>query len=205
MPATQTKFADRQLIEGGTMQRAHVTATVSPDRVDWVIGPDPMQGLRGEIGPLSEWKALFGEASLRAINATPGITRVAVGVVLLATVENRQDGYRHLQGLLSNVKIQPEVISDFLYQVNYPTAINGVSINRVLKFSVARQLLIQGSMDGTTVSFGEPLYAARFELDFSSILLTPATQAIEAPDVVFAVLLQNAETIALSGEPACFS
>lgn len=107
-----------------------------------------------------------------------GVSRIALGAVLLRPAIDKVDGYRVLQSFLSDVRIDPERSSDLVYRINRPrpsTEVKGMVINRVSTWTVTRFNRAYVSLvptDGavaaqSTTTIAGPC-AARLELDVNT-------------------------------------
>jgi len=99
--------------------------------------------------------------------------RLALGVVVLAPVTDRLEGYRAVQPYLPAVKLSPETSSDFQYQINRPrisTVVTGLKVNRLSHWSVAvqRQIGFVGTLQGLHQAEAFETYACRAALDVNS-------------------------------------
>jgi hypothetical protein len=134
-----------------------LVVSTQPDRVDWFLGPVPIEAasIQGQaatepnlpsIGGAAEAFDVFSELSKQwlAFEDTPNLIRLALGGVLSHPEGDKRTAYLRLPDYVP-VQIDPES-SDFLYQINLPTqsrsGIEGLVINRLSKWAVAMFKLI---------------------------------------------------------------
>jgi hypothetical protein len=127
-----------------------LVVTTQPDRVDWFLGPSPIEAavVQGpttqetkppSIGGAVESLDAFSDLSKQwLVGDIPNVNRLALGGVFSHQEENKQEAYLRLQDYVP-VEVDPNS-SDFLYQINLPTQshshIEGLAINRLSKWSV---------------------------------------------------------------------
>ncbi len=150
---TTSRKGIEQRAEGGRPdaegdQAGQVVALVArPDRIEWTLarkltGP-PEDPFDLTLGNFADALAVLTEIGTRWMASAfcPSAQRLALGGVLLAPVEDRQEGYRKLAAYLPAVAIDAERSSDFSYQINRPriTRTLGIdlAVNRLCKWSVA--------------------------------------------------------------------
>jgi len=179
---TATRKGLEQRAEGE--EQGHVVSlAVRPDRIDWVLRarqPDepPEDPLSLTLGGFTEALASLTGIGARwmASQSCPSAQRLALGGVLLAPVEDRQDGYRKLSAYLPPVQISPEGARDFFYQINRPRVTGklgfGLSVNRLCKWSVAESgflLLPMGSVSKRARNHLQlGTFCCRLELDINT-------------------------------------
>lgn len=157
-----------------------------PGRIDWFVatresGVDQMP--KDNFGPIEPTLAIFNDVMLRWLK-NPGLdcTRLAVGMVLLSPVPDRNSGYRAVSELEPAINLEPpDKISDFNLQLNRPIQSTNADLllNRLARWSVARlhSFAIQLGQDAKPVPVtAKENYYVRLELDLS----TPPT-AIQTP------------------------
>jgi len=126
------------------------------------------------IGPAEETMDWLVEFATRWLHhdKTPPLTRLAFGADLVFPVDDQQSGYKALNGLLRDVRIDPDIVSDFSYQVNKPrvSPTTGIKMNRLMRWSVlsARIAGIRISGDEVESTVGEPAYACLLTLDINT-------------------------------------
>jgi hypothetical protein len=136
---------------------------MDPERIDWVLQPseEAVRALAGVpdfviLGPASEIIERFSAIATKwlALPDVPLIARMAFGAVLIHPEADRQSAYRLLPEYLP-VKVDPES-SDFLFQINPPvvpsaTGVDGLLINRLSKWGVARQTVSGFNVAGSKI------------------------------------------------------
>ena len=162
------------------------------NRFDVRLTPE-QPALATQIAPFTEVQRLF----VRYVDAVPRIEnlpimdRIALGVVLTASVENEEQGMELLRPAICGLNVDPRV-RDFLYRANYPfesQTIIGTRINHLATWSVGQlqtvkvQIGPDGSQTQETVDTA-PM-SIRLDLDFSTDQFT----SLEADSELLARLL----------------
>ena len=153
---------------------------IRPERVDWVLRaapPPPNQPLEGlaTIGPLEGVLPPFQDLSIKWLEKSSAITRLAFGAALFIETDNLQDAGTKLASLLSSANLDPTDASDFLYRVNRRRplgSVPGALVNRINTWSI-----IRGESIGFAASGDAPPQltrltahtACRLELDVSNV------------------------------------
>ena len=197
----------------GVLGPGKLILKLEPDRIDWLLTPqDPdLEALAEQpefptFGPAVEMLELFSGVAEKwlALEDIPAVGRMAFGAILVHPEMDRRAGYLRLPDYLP-VQADPES-SDFLYQINLPpvasaTGLDGLRLNRLSRWSVARFKLIALRFTGATVAeraFPEP-FALRIELDINTAPEftgpIPSARLVE----VYRELVGAARTIATNG------
>lgn len=129
--------------ETGPFANGSLTLSSQPTRIDWLYGTgEPVSGGKWVLGSAQEQLDIFTSLIMRWLDHCPQSQRLALGAVLLRPVADRQSGYIEISHYLHSVEIDPEGSQDLLYQINRPrqsqTALEGLRINRLARWSVAR-------------------------------------------------------------------
>jgi hypothetical protein len=152
------------------------------------------------LAPFNEARRLFDRFvdSVPHIESLPAVDRIALGVILTASVDDEGQGINLLRPAIHGLQIDPRA-RDFLYRVNYPSESRnreGVNINRLATWSVGKVQTIQiqlrpnGSQIQETVN--EMPTAIRLELDIN----TDKSIRLEANSEVIAQFLSEMEVVA---------
>ena len=134
----------------GAFDPGRLILKLESDRIDWVLAPAELEmeelaeaGELPTLGPAGEMIDAFSAIAEKwlALDDLPAIARIAFGAVLKHPETDRQAAYLRLPDYVP-VQVNPES-SDFLYQINlHPvpsaTEIEGLLLNRLSKWSVAR-------------------------------------------------------------------
>lgn len=166
----------------GPFGSGQLVLSIDPTRIDWLYAVRQSEESGGEdlfpaLGEYREQHKLFSRAVLPWLVACPPLTRVAYGTVLLELVNDKSAGYRRLGEFLQNVRLDPDNSSDFSYQINRPRpsqAVQGLTINRLSKWSVMRRSIGQLTVNpatGLALGMAAPPYiadACRLELDVNT-------------------------------------
>jgi hypothetical protein len=161
-----------------------LVVSTQPDRVDWFLGPIPIEAasIQGQaetepqppsIGGAVEAFDVFSELSKRwlAFEDIPKVNRLALGGVLSHHEEDKRAAYLRLPDYVP-VQVDPES-SDFLFQINLPTRsrsdIEGLAINRLSKWAVTMFKLIALTAPGGPITQDlKTTIALRSEIDINT-------------------------------------
>ncbi|MCI0545791.1 MAG: hypothetical protein L0027_00725 [Candidatus Rokubacteria bacterium] len=131
---------------------------------------------------------------------------MAFAGVLLQSVENHDGGYRLLDRYLPHVVLDPEA-SDFSYQINRPrlssAPVNGLRINRLMKWSVARvqrMSISPGTERATVAPLGPMQFACRLEFDVNTASDNERTLPASSIPAILDELIGLAQEIASQGD-----
>jgi hypothetical protein len=160
--------------EEGNFSGGRLTLVAQLDRIDWRL--TPIVSIEGEgsaefdvLGSYPEVLQVFLAGARRWLATAPDPMRVAIGAVLLQPTESRPAGYRTLQPYLPMVKVDPDNMRDFMFQVNYrrfSRVVDGLELNRIMKWSAVQKRLFSISPAGASALQGAA--AVRVELDINS-------------------------------------
>jgi hypothetical protein len=174
--------------ERGDFADGQLVYLAQPGRSDWVFvrarypstplaPPSPLENLTDTLGR-------FRVAPERWLPASTGITRLAMGAVLVSPVPSRAVGYLALQPYLRTLRPEPEGTEELLYQINRPvisTVVPGLKINRIMKWSVSTSQAIQIG-PGQSSTLRSETFDCRLELDLSTDVAR--AEALPASDLV---------------------
>ena len=123
-------------VEQGKYGGGVLLITQAPGRIDAIhsVGAEAPAWL----GSFAECAPQFFEDSSKFCAGLPANYepfRVALGVVLALPVKSKAEGYSMVSRKL-NLKL-PDQASDLLFQINLPTTVEGIVLNRLRKFSVS--------------------------------------------------------------------
>lgn len=183
-----------------------------PGRVDWAL--EAMEDGSLKTSELSATGAMsdatpgpFMGIVKNWLNESPPSNRLAFGSVLEMRTVDERTGCEKIQPYLHSIKMNPQGISDFFYQINRPresTVRSGIRINRLSRWSVSLLGTIGVTIDpavpkATTSLQGQ--YACRLELDINT---APLSDAISRDDAhkVFQELVAFGKEIANKGDVA---
>jgi hypothetical protein len=145
-PTNVSENRQRALQEAsGIFKGFKVNVIKIPGRIDIVLSADDAPMVPSSVsivGPWSEIIILFDEGIGRWIESQPKLQRLALGVVVLSEVKDRQAGYKILNKLLPKIDIDIEHSTDLFYQINRPRLVTfdeklPLKINRLSKWAVA--------------------------------------------------------------------
>jgi len=157
--------------EVGRASSGHIFLTQQPDRIDLVLGARADQAPSEDVGffnvgPYEKAKETLYEPAKRLVEFQgASISRVAFGVILLANVSDRVEGYKMLASLLPSVKVDPINTEEMVWQINRPrgsAVLNTMKINRISKWRVlsAQRMLFQLSPQASVAATTSPIISA---------------------------------------------
>jgi len=197
----------------GRLGAGKLSLSLTPGRIDWVVGAEmnmeqPLSEMPN-IGLLGDVFSSFQVRCKKFLSLELGLTRVALGAILMVPVPDRQTGYGMLPNYHPIVQIDPATSQDFLYQINRPVksrVLADVDINRLQKWAVSMltpmslQLVTMLGAPHQLVDLEPSVNAMRLELDIS----TSATRKEDLPsdrlDAFFEEMVELAVAIAQSGD-----
>jgi hypothetical protein len=190
VPATLWRDLIGEEPESSTMQRALAMRTDTgsfadgtlnlhtlPMRIDWVYEPVASFAIEGGLPPVlgpfpGSADPLIQLGHRWATSGWfPSTPRIALGLILISAVQDRDAGYRELAQFIDGVPDASDA-QDFQYQVNRPrpskSEIEGLRVNRLSKWSVGafRQFAMQ--LGTTAPSVGPSQVHLRLELDINT-------------------------------------
>jgi len=168
-----------ELIEEGQFASGRLILRLTQPKIDWTLVPLPdkqSEEMPPTIGNYPEMWQSFLPVTKAWVNLPnlPPIKRIAFGSVLLKPVETPKDGYTILSGLLHSIKLDPDAMVDFFYQINRPrvsaSGVPDLAINRLSKWGVVgfQDSLISIGPEGIIQKLGPERYIVRIELDINT-------------------------------------
>lgn len=165
----------------GAFDPGRLILKLEPDRIDWVLAPVELDmeelaeaGEPPALGPAKEIVDAFSAIAEKWLTRDdlPAIARIAFGAVLKHPETDRQAGYLRLPDYVP-VRVDPES-SDFHYQINLPpvpsaTGIEGLSLNRLSKWSVAGWKSFRFTGMAVQALPGTEAFALRLEWDINTV------------------------------------
>lgn len=184
-----------ELVQDGIVGSAKVALRVRPDRIDWIMAPiDPAQPPENflTVGPFEESAKQFRALIDSWAPLSPAVSRIAFGTTAFLPAPDHTSGYKTLATYLPFVQVDPGS-SDFSYQINRPreskAGIEGLSINRLSKWSVAKMMMHAFSMDPQQgmrlVRAPFEVFACRVEIDINT---SASYKGVLSPDQTLTVL-----------------
>ncbi len=165
--------------EEGQWNDGILTVQLVRDRLDLIYRADIKNiDLASDLPILGRWKVItkiFQVIVEVALDKLPESRRIAFGAMLLSKTKNKIHGYKQLQKLLPNVKLDPERSRDFFYQINRRRTLSKnrleLEINRLSKWSHLRITNINAEVDESGIATKKDvssLFACRLELDINT-------------------------------------
>lgn len=164
----------------GIFESHNLIIDIKPERVDWTMTAREVDSkspskLPITIGLFNDNIQLFSDLVNKwlSVEDLPITSRVAFGANLLLPVEDVVSGYKILNKLLPNVKLDFSEPSDFYFQINRKRHskinISDLIINRLSKWSVLKTRLFLMSPDQSTNIKHIDSFACQLELDINSL------------------------------------
>lgn len=198
----------------GPLGAGNLTLRIQPARIEWLFRPSDKQIQATEglplIGSFPETLETFLPLMLRwlTLDTCPLVERLAFGAVLWQPVEDKPTGYRQIINYLPQLQLEPENVSDLLYQINRPrlsqSGIENLQINRLSKWSVnaVQTIDLLGQALGPYYSPGPEYVAIRSELDINTSLDFQGELAREQLVQIFQELVDLGREVAEQGDIA---
>lgn len=161
------------------------------------------------LGPMSpDTLSPFAEIVKNWLNKSPPVNRLAFGANLGMRTTDAQTGYKKIQPYLPNVKLNPESISNFRYQINRPkesTVSPGTMINRLNIWTVVLLSTVEVTVEPTaskaSANIKKPQYVCRLDLDINTSTLDDEVKKNGA-NSIFQELVEHGQEIASKGDVA---
>ena len=149
--------------------------------------PDTLPSLPDALAPFVDLEARWFKLAAR-----PSVKRLALGVIALKTFTEIEACRDALDDLLPAIDMQMAETRDFLYGSNRrrpSQVVSGLAVNRIAKWSIN---LFRD------VSTGDPVYAARLEMDLNSDAEHDVD--LDRPTILFGELVDCATQLAREGD-----
>lgn len=180
-------------------------------RVDWVLkyveqgSPYETSKLPG-IGPMSP-KTLnpFMEVIRKWLFECPPTNRLAFGAILGRRATDAQAGYEKILSYISDVQLEPQGISDLVYQINRPRKSGfskDIMINRLSRWSVQLTGTVGITVDPTIPKASASMqgqHICKLDLDINTTLLDDAVSGDDA-HTIFLELVSLGQEISTKGD-----
>lgn len=161
----------------GILANKKIILDISQQRIDWILAGDNQNSPNPFMNSIGDFNSAINELAEMLhkwfqLPSVPKLQRIAFGSILFFPVENKNKGYERVQSFLPDVKLDPIGTSDFLYQINRPrkssVGIEGLSINRLTKWSVATTFLYPIMPGVLRIDQTLQSFACRLELDINT-------------------------------------
>lgn len=164
---------------GGNVAGGVLNLIFAAQRLDLILTAKPPEKPEPAIPTVGQWAEVRNNFD-RMSNVLLGsmqqeIVRLAVGGVLLGAKETLDDTYGELSRLLKSLRVQPKIMRDLHYRVNWPTeskAMQGLKINRLTTWAAMRIQMsfmqITGDKMSVAGSADNELFAVRLECDHNT-------------------------------------
>jgi hypothetical protein len=193
-------------IQSGQFDDAHLRVTITPIRVDIVLGPSPELSMGGAQLTTGELKAELGKFAKPCLEWLPKwevpTTRLALIVRAVAWATTTIEAYEILARNLTSVRVRPGEMSDLIYRVNWRANTKTLSegfYNRVTTWS-AQKLALSGMLTpGQEIQLDSKEFA-QVEMDLNTPAERTAPLPVDRFTTIFKDLHQLAMEIADVGE-----
>lgn len=150
-----------EIYEDGPYSTGLLSFFSQPTRLEWRIIPiaeeNAVSPTPPTIGPVDVVLSKFTEITKKWLQGVDfAITRLAFGAQLLLPAVDHEDAYQKLSTYLPSIKLDLRS-RDFSYQINRPRqsrTVDGLSINRLTKWSAVAWSLIPATPDIATLLSG---------------------------------------------------
>ena len=197
--------------QSGLFDGKGLSMAVQPGRVDWGFAepfgsPEELSERLPTMGSFDSVFDRFSKIPKSWFETCPEVVRIAFGAILDIPVVDRIAGYKMLTQFLPDFPIDVENSVDFLYQINRPrmsTNIDGLRINRLMKWAVVRLGLIRFAVgpDGRTLSTNLPhQFACRLELDINTVAEILGDLPRESLYAIFEEMVRLGKEISMHGD-----
>lgn len=197
--------------EIGPFENGKLILEVQSDRIDWrysSIIDDPLRipFSEEELVPLQNLLSGFQQIANHWLGMAPPLIRLAFGGRLGIPVVSRSEGYQHLADYLHPVRLNPDNMSDFLYQINRPVISNIVpdlQLNRLSKWSVVsatRGTIVIGEQGPTSTTLTHEFFYSHLELDINTRAENTDNFQSELLFPLFMELVHLGQGIAFNGD-----
>ncbi|MDE0610551.1 MAG: hypothetical protein OXH77_11675 [Anaerolineaceae bacterium] len=167
-----------EFLEVGKYGSGLVELRVNPVNINWSYRIEEQQQdvLRVSLGDFKSTSQKFCSLMDKwfDLDAVSNPVRLAFGAVLIQSVQNQDEGIARLSKYVHSVNFDPPPSSGFLYQLNRRRDsrldIEGLIINRVMKWSLGQQQIMVNHPDGR-VEFAQtpPNSLVHLEVDINTI------------------------------------
>ena len=199
------------VLESAPLNSGALSLEVELDRLHWRLSAredsdstiDELPTLGGLGETLDTFKSLM--LGWLKLAGRPTFERIAFGSSLVLPVPDRATGYRILDDLLADVRMDPDGSSDFHYQINRARqsgSIDGIQINRLSRWSVITRLssTFRVTSDGVKEVPGKSLTGCMLDLDINTARESPHEFGEDEAIAIFEELVSLALEISESGD-----
>ena len=195
----------------GSLNGNHLVMVSRPGRVDWTLGAaeggSPDMPELPALGPLSaDTLDPFVDIVKNWLNECPPVNRLAFGANLGRLVADARTGYEDIQQYLPTVQLNPQNVSNFLYQINRPkesTVSSGTMINRLNIWTVMSigtvGVAIEPTASKAAANIQGQRHICRLDLDINTALLDNGVIKDDAY-ALFQELIKHGLEIASEGD-----
>lgn len=136
-------------IQAGAKDAARWQIMHQLNRVDIIVSPESPTSPPTDIMTVGEFEARLSpllNLAAKVIDPTAVVQRIAVGAILLNTVDSIRDGLRRFQTIVPQVRRLPENSTDIFFQINVPIVtsdpIPEFLVNRLVKWQITNIYLL---------------------------------------------------------------
>ena len=182
---------------------------INPVSVNWIHRLEEQQQgtVRTSLGDFTDTSENFCSliAKWFSFDAVPSLVRLAFGAVLIQSTQSKEESLARLANYIKSVKLDPSNTFDFLYQINRRRlsnlTIDGLEINRLMKWSVGQIRVLVTHSDGRTSFIPAPSESVvQLELDINTVSDFEGEITREQLPKLFKELVELGAEIAEKGE-----
>ena len=182
---------------------------INPVSVNWThrIEEHQKNVLRVSLGDFKSTSEKFCSLMNKwfELDGVPTPVRLAFGAILIQPVEDQEGGIVRLSNYIPGVSFNPPPSSDFLYQLNRRRDsrldIEGLVINRVMKWSLGQQQIMVHHADGRVdFAHATPNSLVHLEIDINTIPEYEGELETGSLPMIFGELVELGTEIAEKGD-----
>ena len=165
-------------VQQGIINGHNLTVQSQSNRIDWILTsgiPMSNESQQNAVSPSQNPLESLLQIAQKWSKACPSSSRLAFGASLVKQISDMRRGYKDLMRFLPNLKLNPDDISDLIFQVNRrkkSTSASDIMINRIGRWSIVQVKNIGVTVDasGTPISsLNQEHYACKLDLDMNTV------------------------------------
>ena len=137
-------------VQQGIINGHNLTVQSQSNRIDWILTsgiPMSNESQQNAVSPSQNPLESLLQIAQKWSKACPSSSRLAFGASLVKQISDMRRGYKDLMRFLPNLKLNPDDISDLIFQVNRrkkSTSASDIMINRIGRWSIVQVKNIWG-------------------------------------------------------------
>lgn len=156
--AIEMKPQELRRFEMAALGPGVLTYSSTANRVDWLWKESDIEDGHQDLGVPDEALKAFLTPLVKWASSQENIVRVAVGGIFGKRVQDREEGYRLLDDLIDEIKLDPKNTSEFLYQINHVST-ELIGEETILYNNIEKWTCRQFQQGFLTFSIGSPIPA----------------------------------------------